>query len=277
MKDGGRATDGERKTRRVPWATIATGISLAIALGSLALSKRADDRSAETEQELRQVNVEVVGATLPVFGQFVATPEIRAAVTVAISNASLRGVIVRDARLELDGRQVGCVVGWIDQHELPTLKLAASTPARVEDPLPLALPSRDVRNIALLFVMKPRGLYPQCVDSRRFRTLARRRLVALATKPGQRRLRLSLQLVPRLQVSVPINVVLCVPRFRQGPQSKPLKPLPGRVRMAEPRPERPGAPPIAEPAEAPPPIPEAADPTRAAPPAAAAERESSCA
>jgi hypothetical protein len=217
----------KRKTGRVPWGIIATTLSLAIALGSFALSKRADDRSAETERELRQVNVEVVGATLPVLGQFVAKPEIRAAVSAAISNASLRGVIVRDARLELDGRQVGCIVGWVDQEELPKLKLTASTPPRVEDPLPLALPSRAVRTGAFLFVVKGKGLYPQCVDNRQFRRLAKRGLRTLAVQAGQRRLRLVLDLVPRERVSVAIDVVFCVPRFR--PRTRTA----GRAREAE--------------------------------------------
>src|SRR4051812_30269492 len=109
---GEPATD-ERQGRRVPWAMLGTALSLSIAIGSLALSKRSDDRSAASERELEQVDLDVVGATLPL-SQFFAGSEIRAAVTAAISNASLRGVIVRDARLELDGRQVGCVVGWVD-------------------------------------------------------------------------------------------------------------------------------------------------------------------
>jgi hypothetical protein len=214
-----RRAGRERKTRRVPWAIIATAFSLAIALGSLALSKRADDRSAATERELQQVNVEVVGATLPVFGQFIVRPEIRAAVSAAISNASLRGVIIRDARLELDDQQVGCVVGWVHQDELPSLKLAAPTPSRVADPLPLALPSRDVRNVAFLFVVKREGLYPQCVENRQFRRLAKRRLETLVAQRRQHRLRLVLDLVPRQRVSVGIEVVLCVPRFRPNPHT----------------------------------------------------------
>jgi hypothetical protein len=209
--------DSDSGTRRVPWALIATAISLAIAMASFALSKRADDRSAATEQELRQVNVEVVGATLPVLGQFVAEPEIRAAVNVAISNASLRGVIVRDARIELDGRQVGCVVGWMDQDDLPKLKLTASPPPRVEAPLPLALPSRAVRNIAFLFVVKHEGAYEQCVDNPQFRKLAKRGLEDLAVQVDQRRLRLVLDVVPDQRVAVPIDVVFCVPRFRSRP------------------------------------------------------------
>jgi hypothetical protein len=196
---------------------IATTLSLAIALGSLALSKRADDRSAATERELQHVNVEVVGATLPVLGQFVAKPEIRAAVSAAISNASLRGVIVRDARLEFDGRQVGCVVGWVDQAELRNVKLIAPVPRHVQDPLPLALPSRTVKNVALLFVVKRGGLYPQCVDNRQFRRLAKRGLETLAEEAGQSRLRLVLDLVPRQQISVRVDVVFCVPRFRPPP------------------------------------------------------------
>ena len=212
-----RPAEGERTTRRVPWGIIATALSLVIALGSFALSKRADDRSEATEREVRQVNVELVGATLPVLGQFVARPEIRAAVSAAISNASLRGVIVRDARLELDGAQVGCIVGWVDQHELPKLALAAAAPPRVEDPLPLALPSRAVRNVAFLFVVKREGLYPQCADNQRFRRLARQGLRTLAAQAGQRRLRLVLDLVPRQRVSATIDVVFCVPRFRPGP------------------------------------------------------------
>jgi hypothetical protein len=215
MRQAGPA-GSDRRTRRVPWAVIATAISLAIALASFALSKRADDRSAATEQELRQVNVEVVGATLPVLGQFVAGPEIRAAVNLAISNASLRGVIVRDARIELDGRQVGCVVGWMDQDDLPKLKLTASPPPRVETPLPLALPSRDVRNIAFLFVVKREGAYEQCVDNPQFRKLARRGLEDLVVQ-DQRRLRLVLDVVPDQRVAVPIDVVWCVPRFRSRP------------------------------------------------------------
>ena len=209
-----------RKTSRLPWALIATTVSIVIALGSFVISKRADDRSAATERELRQVQVEVVGATLPVLGQFVAKPEIRAAVNVAISNASLRGVIVRDARIELDGRRVGCVVGWVDQDELAKVKLTASAPARVEDPLPLALASRAVRNIAFLFVVKPKDLFPQCADSPQFRRLAKGRLVSLAAQAGQRRLWLVLDLVPPQRVSVPIDVVFCAPRFTSTPASE---------------------------------------------------------
>jgi hypothetical protein len=219
-----QGAESKSKTRRLPLALIVTALSLAIAMGSLALSKRADDRSAATEQELGQVNVEVVGATLPVFGQFVAKPEIRAAVSVAISNASLRGVIVRDARIELDGRRVGCVVGWVNQDELPKVKLAASAPPRIEEPLPLALASRAVRNIAFLFVVKPKGLYPQCVDNPQFRRLAKDDLRSLSAQAAQRRLRLVLELVPHQRVSVRIDVVLCVPRFR---------PDPSRVRAGE--------------------------------------------
>lgn len=213
--------ESRRKTSRLPWALMTTTVSVVIALGSFVLSKRADDRSAATERELRQVNVEVVGATLPVLGQFVTKPEIRAAVNVAISNASLRGVIVRDARIELDGRRVGCVVGWVDQGELAKVKLTASAPARVEDRLPLALPSRAVRNVAFLFVVKPKGLYPQCADNPQFRRLAEEGLQSLAAQAGQRRLWLVLDLVPRQRVSVPIDVVFCVPRFR-------FKPPPGK-------------------------------------------------
>jgi hypothetical protein len=208
------AEDSGRKRRRVPLTLITTGLSLAIAVSSLALSKQADDRSAATERELRQVNVEVVGATLPVLGQLVIKPEIRAAVSAAISNASLRGVIVRDARLQLDGKQVGCAVGWIDQADLPRLDMGAPSPPRVEQELPMALEARAVRNVAFLFVLKDPGLYPQCVDSRLFRRLARKDLGRLVTQEGQQRLHLLLDLVPRQRIDVPIDVVFCVPRFR---------------------------------------------------------------
>jgi hypothetical protein len=216
--------EGGRDTRRLPWGLITTTVSIVIALGSFVLSKRADDRSAATEQELRQVDVEVVSATLPVLGQFVAKPEIRAAVSVAISNASLRGVIVRGARIELDGRRVGCVVGWVDQDGLAEVKLTASAPAPVEDPLPLALPSRAVMNVAFLFVVKPKGLYPQCADNPQFRRLAERGLQSLAAQAGQRRLWLVLDLVPPQRVSVPIDVVFCVPAFRSKPPPAPGRP-----------------------------------------------------
>ena len=212
---------------------IATGVSLAVALASLGISKRSDDRSAATEREVQRVEVEVVGATLPVLGQFVARPEIRVAVSAAISNASLRGVIVRDARLELDERQVGCVIGWVPQDDLSTVRITSSAPPRVEDPLPLALPSRAVLSVAFLFVVKRKGFYPQCKDNPAFQKLARRGLNPLALQAGQRRLRLVLEIVPRQRVTVPVDVVFCTPRFRPGP--RPFRAGPStRVPLAPP-------------------------------------------
>lgn len=230
---GAESTRGQASARKLPWGMIATGVSLAVALASLGLSKRSDDRSAATEREVQRVEVEVVGATLPVLGQFVARPEIRVAVSAAISNASLRGVIVRDARLELDERQVGCVIGWVSQDDLSKVKITASAPPQVEDPLPLALPSRAVLNVAFLFVVKRKGFYPQCKDNPAFRRLARRGLTPLAVQAGQRRLRLVLEIVPRQRVSVPVDVVFCTPRFRPGSRPAPAAPS-TRVPLAPP-------------------------------------------
>jgi hypothetical protein len=212
--------------RKVPWAVVGTLVSVFVALASLGYSKRSDDRSASTERELREVKVEVVGATLPVFSQLTIHPEIRAAVSASISNASLRGVIITGARMQLDQRPVGCVVGWVPQAQFASLRFTSPRTTGKERTLPLALPARTVQNVAFLFVVKPSGLYPQCARNDEFRRLARSRLVGLVRLVSRGRLRLLVDVEPRGRITTPIDVVYCTPRYRArqttpGPAAAP--------------------------------------------------------
>ena len=200
--------------RRLPWSAVVTAASILIAIGSLLYAKRSDDRSAANEAELRQVSFRIATASLDSskqFGARVGVPKARLAVTVSMVNTSLRGVIVRRAQLRLDGRPVGCAVGWALPSQFAAMRFNTRRPREIAQPLPLPINARSAVTTVLVFVAEPKSLFPACAATPRFWRLAKDDLQTLAARVGQRSLRLWLELVPGGRKSISINVFFTTP------------------------------------------------------------------
>lgn len=196
-------------------------MSVLIAVASLLYAKRADDRSAASEAELHRIDFQIVTATSSVLSQFGAARggrrKAKIAVSVAMENASLRGLIVRDAQLRLDNRKVACAVGWVSPAEFRKMRFTDNRSRNIAQPLPLAVPERAAVTAVLLFVAEDRYLFPACAATPRFWRLAKRDMVQLARRAGQRSLRLRLDLVPGGWKSIPIDFVFTTPDLTLRP------------------------------------------------------------
>jgi hypothetical protein len=197
-------------------------VTVLIAVASLLYAKRADDRSAASEAELHRIDFQIVTATSSVLSQFRASfaggpTKAKLAVSVAMENASLRGLIVRDAQLRLDNRKVACAVGWVSPAEFRKMRFTDNRSRNIAQPLPLAVPERAAVTAVLLFVAAERYLFPACAATPRFWRLAKGDMVQLARRAGQRSLRLRLDLVPGGWKSIPVDFVFTTPDLTLGP------------------------------------------------------------